>query len=63
MGNHKLTRGVDGVGGKVKGDRMEAVPGGEGRVGFEGEHVIEGKFNVGKEIRPAVGGERHVTSS
>ena len=54
MGNHKLTGGVDGVGGKVKGDRMEAVPGGEGRVGFEGEHVIEGKFNVRKEIRPAV---------
>ena len=63
MGNHKLTGGVDGVGGKVKGDRMEAVPGGERRVGFIRADVIEGKFNVRKEIRPAVGGERHVTGS
>ena len=63
MGNYKLTGGVDGVGGKVKGERMEAVPGGEGTVGFVREHMIEGKLNVGKEIRPAVGGERHVTGS
>ena len=63
MGNHKLTGGVDGVGGKVKGDRMEAVPGWEGRVGFKGEHVIEGKLNMGKEIRPAVGGKGHVRGS
>ncbi len=40
MDNHKLTGGVDGVGGKVKGDRMKAVPGREGRVGFIGADVI-----------------------
>ena len=48
---------------KIKRERVKTMPGRDGRVGFEGEHVIEGKFNVGKEIRPAVGGKRHVTGS
>ena len=63
MNNHKLTGGVDGVGGKIKGERVEAVPGGEGRVGLVRADVIESEFNMRKEIRPAVGGERHVTGS
>ena len=63
MNNHKLTGGVDGVGGKVEGERVEAVPGGEGRVGLVRADVIEGKFSKRQEIRPAVRGERHVTGS
>ncbi len=63
MNNYKLTGGVDRVGGKVKGERVEAVPGGEGRVGLVRADVIESKFNMRKEIRPAVGGERYVTGS
>ena len=39
-GQQQADRGVDGVSGKVKGDRVEAVPGGEGRVGFVREDVI-----------------------
>ena len=63
MGNYKLTGGVDGVGGKIEGDRVEAVPGGDGRVGFVGEEGIESEFDVREEIRPAVGRERDVTGS
>ena len=51
------------MGGKVKGERVEAVPGGEGRVGLVRADVIESKFSKRKEIRPAVRGERHVTGS
>ncbi len=63
MNNHKLTGGVDGVGGKIKGERVEAVPGGEGRVGLVRADVIESKFDMRQEIGPAVGGERHMTGS
>jgi hypothetical protein len=40
VGNNKLTGGVDGVSGKIKGDRMEAVPGRERGIGFIGADVI-----------------------
>ena len=40
---------------------MEAVPGGDGRVGFVGEEGIESEFDVREEIRPAVRGERDMT--
>ncbi len=40
MGNNKLTGGVDGVSGKVKGDRVKAVPGREGRVGLIRADVV-----------------------
>jgi hypothetical protein len=63
VGNNKLTGGVDGVSGKVKGDRVEAVPGREGRVGLIRADGIKGKLDLGKEIRPAVRGKRHVTGS
>ena len=49
--------------GKVKGDRVEAVPGREGRVGLIRADGIKGKLDLGKEIRPAVRGKRHVTGS
>ena len=51
------------MGGKIEGDRVEAVPGGEGRVGLVGEEGIESEFDVREEIRPAVGRERYVTGS
>ena len=46
---------------KVKGERVEAMPGREGRVGFPRADGIECEFNLGEEIRPAGGGERDVT--
>ena len=49
------------MGGKIEGDRVEAVPGGEGRVGFVGEDGVKGEFNVGKEVRPAVRREGDMT--
>ena len=61
MSNNKLTGRVDGVSSKVKGERVEAMPGREGRVGFPRADGIEGEFNLGEEIRPAGGGERDVT--
>ena len=61
MSNNKLTGGVDGVSSKVKGERVEAMPGREGRVGFPRADGIECEFNGGEEIRPAGGGERDVT--
>ena len=58
MGNNKLTGGVDGVRGEVERKVMEAMPGRQRRVGFEGADVVKGEFYVGKEVRPAVRGER-----
>ena len=58
MSNNKLTGGVDGVRGEVERKVMEAMPGRQRRVGFEGADVVKGEFDVGKEVRPAVRGER-----
>ena len=58
MSNNKLTGGVDGVRGKVEGSVVEAMPSRQRRVGFEGADVVKGEFDVGKEVRPAVRGER-----
>ena len=61
MSNNKLTGGVDWVRSEIKGERVEAMPGREGRVGFPRADSVEGEFNLGEEIRPAGGGERDVT--
>ena len=58
MSNNKLTGGVDGVRGKVEGSVVKAMPSRQRRVGFEGADVVKGEFDVGKEVRPAVRGER-----
>ena len=58
MGNDKLTGGVDGVRSKVEGSVVQAMPSRQRRVGFEGADVVKGEFDVGKEVRPAVRGER-----
>ena len=34
------------------------MPSRQRRVGFEGAGVVKGEFDVGKEVRPAVRGER-----
>ena len=44
--------------GEVEGKVMEAMPCRQRRVGFEGTEVVKGEFDVGKEVRPAVRGER-----
>ncbi len=62
MGNNKLTGGVDGVRGKVEGSVVQAMPSRQRRVGFEGADVVKGEFDVGKEVRPAVGRKRDVDS-
>ena len=58
MSNNKLTGGVDGVRGKVEASVVQAMPSRQRRVGFEGADVVKGEFDVGKEVRPAVRGER-----
>ena len=60
MGNNKLTGGVDWVSSKIKGERVEAMPGRDGRVGFPRADGVESEFDLGEEIRPAGGGERDV---
>jgi hypothetical protein len=52
---------VDGVRGKVEGSVVKAMPSRQRRVGFEGADVVKGEFYVGKEVRPAVRGERDMT--
>ena len=61
MGNNKLTGGVDGVSSKIKRERVETMPGRDGRVGFPRVDGVESEFDLGEEIRPAGGGERDVT--
>ena len=63
MSNNKLTGGLDGVRVKVERSAVKAMPSRQRRVGFEGADVVKGEFDVGKEIRPAVRGKRHVTGS
>jgi hypothetical protein len=48
MGNNKLTGGVDGVGVKIEGSGVKAMPRRQRRVGFIGADVVEGEFNVRK---------------
>jgi len=61
MSNNKLTGGVDGVRVKVERSAVKAMPSRHRRVGFEGADVVKGEFYVGKEVRPAVRGERDMT--
>ena len=57
MCHDKLACGMDGVGGKIEGLSVDAMPGGEDRVGAIGAHVVEGEFRERKEIRPMGRGE------
>ena len=43
---------------KIKGERVEAMPSRQSRVGFVREDGVKGEFNVGKEVRPTVRWER-----
>ncbi len=61
MSNNKLTGGMDGMRGKIEGSVVKAMPSGQRRVGFEVADVVKGEFYVGKEVRPAVRGERDMT--
>ena len=47
--------------GKVEGRVVKAMPSRQRRVRFEGADVVKGEFYVGKEVRPAVRGERDMT--
>ena len=62
MSNNKLTGRVDGVRSKVEWSVVKAMPSRKRRVGFEGADVVKGEFYVGKEVGPAVRGERDMTS-
>ncbi len=57
MCHDKLACGMDGVGGKIEGLSVDAVPGGEDGVGAIGAHVVEGEFREREEIRPMGRGE------
>jgi hypothetical protein len=57
MGHDELACWMDGVGGKVEGLSVDAVPGGEDGIGAIGVHVVEGEFREREEIRPVVRGE------
>ncbi len=46
------------MGGKVERKVVEAMPSRQRRIGFEGADVVKSEFDVGKEVRPAVRGER-----
>ena len=61
MDNNKLTGGVDGVRGEVEGSGVEAMPGRQGRVGYPGTDSVEGEFDVGEQVRPAIRREGDMT--
>ncbi len=61
MCNGELACRVDGMGGKVEGLSVDAVPGGEEGIGAVGSQVIEGELSEREEIRPAVRGNRDVS--
>jgi hypothetical protein len=44
MGHNKLACGMDGVGGKIEGLSVDAVPGGENGVGAIGAQLVKGEF-------------------
>ncbi len=52
MGDDKLACEMEGVGGKIEGLFVDAVPCGEGGIGATGAHVIEGEFCEREEIGP-----------
>jgi hypothetical protein len=58
MSNNMLPGGVDGVGGKIKGGRMQTVPGRECGVGLPGTEMVEGELDEREKVRPAIRGER-----
>ncbi len=58
MSNNKLPGGVDGVEGKIKGGRMQTVPGRECGVGLPGTELVEGELDEREKVRPAIRGER-----
>ena len=56
-----MTGGVDEMSSKIKRERVETMPGRDGRVGFPRADGVKSEFDLGEEIRPAGGGERDVT--
>ncbi len=60
MSNDELACGKDGMGGKVEGLSVEAVPGGEKGIGTVGTQMVEGEFSKREEISPVVRGKRNV---
>ena len=47
-GQQQVDRGVDGVGVKIEGSGVKAMPRRQRRVGFIGADGVEGEFNVRK---------------
>ncbi len=45
MGNDELACGMDGMGGKIEGLSVDAVPGGEDGIETVGTQVVEGEFS------------------
>ena len=60
-GHHKLPGGVDGVGGKIKRVRSKTVPSRERRIGEPRTKMVECKFGLRQQVRPAIRGERDVS--
>ena len=46
------------MGGKIKGGRMQTVPGRECGVGLPGTEMVEGELDEREKVRPAIRGER-----
>ena len=52
-----MARGVDWVGGEIKGESVEAGPGRESGVRGVGAEIVEGELSVGEEFVPEVRGK------
>ncbi len=46
------------MGGKIKGGRVQTVPGREWGVGLPGTEMVEGELDEREKVRPAIRGER-----
>ena len=55
MGNNKLPGGLDGVGGKVKFDRVQTMPGREWGIGMPGTEMVESELGKREKVGPAKG--------
>ena len=60
-GHHKFPGGVDRVGGKIEGVRSKTVPSGERRIGELRTKMVECKFGLRQQVRPAIRRERDVS--
>lgn len=57
VGNNELPGGVDRVGIEVERERVEPVPGREGRIKGPRAEMVQGEFGLGEEVGPAIGRE------